>query len=226
MTTFSQLVDDVVKELLRPDQLENIATYTNQTIRELHIRPSTQSQTFFDANRVEEELAVLTDGPWLWSIPSVTRFQKLEAIYCPQMNLYIQEKTPSVAFRNSDDPFHNYYWYRTGPQIAVAGALAGLDLQLSYFMYPRTFPYKLLVNRIVKFDADLDAYVLIAGGGTPTQDQIDAETAWPLQRWPDAIKEGVRAKLFKRLGDSDRTRMAYSAFESMRMAVWNSEPSS
>ncbi len=226
MTTFSQLVDDLVVELVRPDLRITMATYANQTIREIHSRPQTRSQTFFDANRMEYEETIAADGPWLWTIPSVTSFQKLEAVYLPEMDLYIRERTPSVAHRESAEPFREFYWYRSGDKIAVAGPLVGLKLQLSYFQYPRTLSYKAAEIRVVRFDVDTDAYVLVAGGGTPTEDQLLLETSWPLQRWPDSIKEGVRAKTYKRIGDNDRTRMSFSAFEAMKEVIWNSESSS
>lgn len=226
MTTFSKLVDDMAIEMVRPDQLDSIATYTNQSIRDLHFRPSNNSATKFDANRYEDEQSVTADGPFKWVIPSVTSFQDIEAIYCPQLDLYIDKRSPSVAYKPTDTPYSEYYWYRTGPEIAVAGALEGLDLRISYHMYPRPLRYIKAADRVVEYNPDLDAYVKIVGGGTPTPEELELETNWVLQRWSDTIREGVRAKLFKRLGDVDRTRMNFSSFETMRTTVWNSEPSS
>lgn len=228
MTTFSQLVDDVVKELLRPDMRDTIATYTNQTIRDVHFRPNVNTAALFDANRYESEETVTADGTWLWSIPSSTRFQDIEAIFIKDLGVYVKRKNPRVALEQSFEPDANLYWYRSGPAIAVHGVAANQVAKLSYHMFPRTLGYKPTIGanaRIIRFDEDTDSYVLIAGGA-PTEEQLELETHWVLQRWADAVKEGVRAKIWKRLGDMERTRMAYSAFESMRTGIWNTEPSS
>lgn len=228
MTTFSQLVDDIVKELLRPDMKDTIATYTNQTIRDVHFRPNVNSPILYDANRYESEEPVLTDGTWLWSIPSNTRFQDVEAIFIEELGVYVKRKNPRVALEQSFEPDANLYWYRSGPAIAIQGVVAGWTAKFSYHMFPRTLGYKPTAGanaRLIQFDADADEYTLIAGGA-PSEAQLETETHWILQRWADSVKEGVRAKIWKRLGDMERTRMAYSAFESMRTSIWNTEPSS
>ena len=48
-------------------------------------------------------------------------------------------------------------------------------------------------------------------------------TNWLLIRWEELIKEGVRAKLYKRVADQVRMRAAYSAFESARVAMGAAE---
>lgn len=226
MTTFSRLVDDMVLELLRPDLLQTIATYANQTIRDIHFRPGSQSPVMYDANRYEETLTVANEGTWLWSLPSATRFIDVEAVYHNDYGIYIEKRGPKIALLSSFDPDAGIYWYRSGAQLAFFGVGSGQTMLMSYFMYPRTLGYKPSSSRVVTYDIDLDAYVLIAGGGTPSAAELDAETHWVLQRHADTVKEGIRAKVWKRLGEIERTRLAFSAFESMRTAIWNSEPSS
>ena len=46
MTTFSQLVDSVVSETKRPDLVSEIATYLNQTIREVHFSADRNAALF------------------------------------------------------------------------------------------------------------------------------------------------------------------------------------
>lgn len=228
MTTFSRLVDDIVTELLRPDMRATVASYTNQTIRDIHFRPGSQSPILYDANRYEDELTITTDGTWQWMIPSNTRFQNVEAIFINELGQYVKPKNPRIALEASFQPFANLYWYRSGPVIAISGIASGYSGLMSYHMFPRTLAYKPASGtgaRLIEFDPDTDSYKLI-GGGVPTEEQLELETHWLLQRWGDTVKEGVRAKTWKRLGDMERTRLAFSAFESMRTAVWNSEPSS
>ena len=225
MTTFSQLVDDIVTELLRPDLRDTIATYANQTVRDIHFRPSSNSPILYDENRFEEALQFTTDGTWLWKIPSVTRFQGVESVFLDSPGIYVPPRNPKVALQVSDQPWADVYQYRSGPYITIHGVFVGGTGKMSYHMFPRTLAYKKKAERLIRFDADLDAYVL-ADGSEPTEAQLELETHWVLQRWADTVKEGVRAKAWKRLGEMERTRLAFSAFESMRTGVWNSEPSS
>lgn len=227
MTTFSQLVDDVVAELLRPDLLAAIAQYTNQSVREIHFKPNVSAPVLFDANRIEDLIPITTDDSFLWPIPSATRFQDIEAIYLPDPGVYATPRKPMVNRNYSTEPGSQYYWYRTGPQIAISGVVSGWNAMISYFMYPQTHAYKVSASRLIQYNVDLDTYTLIAGGGAPSQSQLDSETNWVLQRWGESvIKEGVRAKTFKRIGDEGRARMAFSAFQTQMGGIWLGEPSS
>ena len=226
MTTFSQLCDDISNELVRPDMLKNgsIQAYVQQTIREVHFKPGDNRPTLFTSNRYEAELAVNTDGSWLWVLPSVTRFQELESLYSRNNGLYIEPKSPRISLAYSNEPYADLFYYRSGSTYVIAGVNSGDTLLTSYFMFPQYHGYKASADRLIRYDVDTDSYVLIAGGGEPTEDQLAIETDWILQRWPDMIKEGVRAKLFKRLGDSDRARMAFSAFDNARGAMYLVDP--
>lgn len=225
MTTYSQLVDDIVKELVRPDMKVAVASYTNQTIRELHFKPNQNSPIQYDANREEDVLAIDTDTSWSWPLPSATRLQSIESVYLDDLGIYVPERNPRIALRPSYEPFAEVYRYRSGPVLVLSGVSAGWTGKVSYFMFVRSLGYLPVANRVIVYNAATDTYVLVAGG-TPTQEQLDTETNWMLQRWPETVKEGVRAKVWKRIGDVDRSRLAYSSFESSRESVWNSEPSS
>lgn len=225
MTTLSQLVDDLLVELVRPDMRSMLVDYANQTVREMHFRPATNAPVLFDANRYEEQIAVTSSNPFLWPIPSVTRFQDIEIAFCPEAGVVIQRKNPRVINRESMNPDSDWYYYISGVQVAFSGPAVGDSIKLAYYMYPARLKYKTAAERSIVFDVDSDTYTLV-GGGIPTDEQLALETHWMLQRWPDTIKEGVRAKAYKRMGDDSRTRMFYSAFEAARTAVWQSEPSS
>lgn len=225
-TTFSQLVDDLALEVKRPDQRDNIATYVNQSIRELHSRPAMNVIVKFDANRVEDQQTVAMTNPWLWMIPSVTRFIDIEAAFLPEYGIYVPKRNPRIAREFSFEPNSDIYYYRSGSTYAFAGLGVGTLVDLSYHMYPQYLAYKEVNTRVVKYDPESDSFVLIADGGVPTDEQLALEVNWPLERWADTIRQGARAKLYGRLGDMERSRTAFSAYESMRMTVWNSEPSS
>lgn len=224
MTTFSQMIDELAIELLRPDLKVTMEAYANQTMREMHSRTDTRNGIFFDENRKEVQFMVVDANPCLWSIPVVQRFQGLEAAYCPDVDVYFMTRTPSRAFKVTDVPFAEYYMYRTGPQFAFNGIQAGMNLKLSYFEYVPNLYYKMPANRVVTFSKDLDAYVRTSGGGTPTDSEMASETNWMLQRWDSVIREGVRAKIYKRLSDDSRMRTAYSAYNDGRLSLIQSEP--
>lgn len=222
MTTFSQLVDGIVAETLRPDQLTSIVTYTNQTIREVHTRPATNIPILFDANREELELTVNAD-PFIWSLPSVTRFQKLEAAYVPELEIYIEQRSPRIIRNFSFEPYSELGYYRTADTYAFMGVEIGFHLWLSYFQFPRTLAYQ--PKPRVEYDPVTDSYKQ-PNGSDATPAQLELCTNWVLQRWADTIREGVRAKVWKRLSDDSRTRMAYSAYTSAQTGLWNTEPAS
>lgn len=225
MTTFSQLIDDVATEMLRPDLRAAMGSWVNQTVREMHFKPGLNVPVGYDANRTEEAVTVTTDRTWLWPIPSSTRFQKLEAAYNKNLGAYSKVKTPQVSLQYSLEPDATLFHYRSGDTYAFQGVTLNQEIWLAYKQFPRTLQYKIPANRQVRYDVDTDSYVLIAGG-VPTQAQLDAETHWVLQRWTEEVKEGLRAKAYKRLGDELRMRVSFSAYETMREGVWLSEPSS
>ena len=224
MTTFSKLVDDIVIELKRPDLRVDFASYANQTIREVHFRPAVNAPILFDANRIEDLLTVDTDGSWLWTIPSVTSFQSLELAMLNDSQIIIEPKSPRVMATYSTEPWARLGWYRTGHAIAFGGVSIGQQIAISYFMFPRGLAYKPVLDRVVAYDVDTDSYNRVGGGAPLTDDELAKETNWILQRWEQVVKEGVRTKAFKRMGDELRTRTFYSSYEQARTGLWNSEP--
>jgi hypothetical protein len=78
MTTFSQLVDKMMAETKRPDLQTEIATYVNQTIRELHTDPSGKA-VFYDSNLQEAWVQANVEHGFAWEIPNVGTFQQLKA---------------------------------------------------------------------------------------------------------------------------------------------------
>lgn len=228
-TTFSALIDSIIVELVRPDQIDNCVSWLNQTIRECHFRPTSNQQVFYDENRTETETLVASANPFLWPIPSVTRFQMMEAVYSNNVGIYIPAKNPRIALREATGPYDSYFYYRTGAQYAVAGVAVDDTIQMSYFQYPRMLAYRANVaDRHCTFDPDSDMYYDITSGSpvASTDVQLEVETNWLLQRWDTVLAEGLRAKAYKRLGDDLRTRLSYSAFQTGLTNIFQSEPSS
>lgn len=224
MPTFSQVVDQVVQERKRPDLIWDAAAWLRADIRRLHSAPNSGSNTVFEANRHEALVTVGGSEPYLWKIPSATRFQLLEAAWNDRAGLYHVERAPSVNREENREPFYRYSWYRTGPSIAFSGTLEHDVLRLSYFMFPKDLRYKLPADRITQYDYDTDTYVRISDGAPASESELETETHWMLQRWSAVLEQGLRSAVYRNLGDFDRSRLAYSAFESDRLAMWQQEP--
>lgn len=224
MSTFSQIVDELKLELLRPDFEAVISDYLNQTIRELHARRQTGNPVLYDANR--QELEVLIESlPATWAIPSVPKFQALETVYFKERGVYALKRHPSRAFENglnSDDP----YWYRSGPVIAFNGILEGETAKLSYFEFPARLQYYATALRPATYNFETESYTYLPSydvSDTTRENARNLVTNWLLLRWSSVLKEGVRAKVYKRLGEKERAGMCFSAFEAQRGGLLSSE---
>src|SRR3546814_9541157 len=70
MTTFSQLVDTIMSESRRPDLQTEIATYINQTVRELHFDSEQNKILYFNDNMREVQLTATSESDFSWEIPN------------------------------------------------------------------------------------------------------------------------------------------------------------
>lgn len=232
MTTFSQLVDDMVVETRRPDLRNEIATYLNQTVREVHFEPSRGNVVHYRENRRDLQLTAASESGEVWAIPNPATFQGVETVryashYLGRME-YAKEVNPGPGI--ASEPF---YFYRAGGSVVFGGTIGyggiGGIIQMSYFEYPRALKYRAAGSREATYDADggwtyhtVDA---VDYGSTPEL-QITAQervTNWLLLRWADVIREGLRAKVYKRLSDDVRQRTSYSLYQQLRQGLYTSE---
>lgn len=223
MTTFSQLVDDVIEEMHRPDLRGQIVRAVNQAIRAVHARPNSGSNVGFDENRQEVKLLLPAEGSLMWAIPEVGRFQAIESVYSVDLERQIDERTPALLGVNSDIALADFGWYRSGPGIHFSEALAGNTLLLAYFDYPRRLAYFAAGTRSLVYNAATDGYAVTGVGGVDEETAYAQSTNWLLMRWEDCIALGVRSIIYRNLGDIERARLAYSAFEQERLVVWQAE---
>jgi hypothetical protein len=233
VTTFSQLVDEMIRETKRPDLATEIATYLNQTIREVHFEPTRGNVVHYGENRREAQVIATVESGEIWDIPNPAIFQGVEAIRFLDWGLragsdYAQEATPGPML--SSKPF---FWYRSGPSLVFGGTQGyggiGGVIQLSYFEYPASLKYKTALLREATYDVE-------SGWTYQTVDAVDyGSTAelqttararvsnWLLLRWADVLKEGLRAKVYKRLSDDVRQRTSYSLYQQLRQGLYSSE---
>lgn len=228
MTTFSQLVDEMAAEHKRPDLKPEITAFLNQTIREMHSDPVSNGPVYFDQNRVEYQLSATpldANGNYQWAIPQTNRLQLVESVYYPRYGRYARMLQPSTAFVESDsDVSRIWSWYRSGEYGIFSGFGAESEqILVSVMYYPRSLRYiPLASERWAVYNTD-DSWTFRQGTGKTDEELLDLSTNWIIIKWPETLKEGIRAKVFKRLGDEIRQRTSYSSYQSMRAEMQNQE---
>lgn len=226
MTTFSQLVDEMVSELKRPDLASEIASYVNQTIRELHFTENQNAAILFQDNFREELLVADSETVQSWEIPNPQIFQQLTAVKYPSVttrlgdDVWPEPTTPGRHLAGMD-----YYYYRVGQTYVFTGfGGIGGQIALGYFEYPRSLKYKTVASRTATYDVD-SGWAYADGVNTDELQAAARELSsnWILLRWKILVEEGVRAKVYKRLSDTERARTAYSLYSSLRHGFWTAE---
>lgn len=221
MTTFSQLVDRVAKEIVRPDMLEKLPGYLNQTIREIFEHAETARPVFFDDARNEERVVIDTlsdlSSSFVWPLPRAARFQMLESAYYEAHRVYAQKGNPKNSLATNDFSVNSkYFWYRVGASLVFAQpGNIGNGIRLSWFEFPRALAYQNASARLVVYDQTTDTYAIQPGAPA---DAMELSTNWLLERHAETLAEGMRAKAYKRMND-DRQRTHYSQYQSSRLAV-------
>lgn len=231
MTTFSQLIDDTVIELVRPDLDTFLPAYLNQTIREFHTFSRDGTPVLYDDNRQEESVILsqmeLNQWKYNWSIPNMTRFQYMDTVYYDGIGRYVAEKNPRIAkIRTLDGIDETYYWYRSGQYIVFSNpGMDGQAVLLSWFEYPRTLIYYPKGTSPILYNRETDTYEenpKYLGPVISLEEKMARSTNWILQRHEMATQEGLRAKSWKRADDQNRSKLSYSTFETMKLAVQQS----
>lgn len=226
MFTFSQMVDEIVSESKRPDLLDEIARYVNQTIRECHFSTDRQAAIFYRDNFNEVLLTADAEESFSWTLPNPTTFQKMAGVKYPMQtdiygnDVWAIETTPG---RHLND-FTNFF-YQVGAEFVFSG-YGGLNanIALGYFAFPPSLKYKTVANRPAEYDPELGwTYNELIVTDEDKEAARLIVTNWLLMRWSDVISEGVRAKLYKRVSDTERARNCYSLYGQLRQGLMTSE---
>ena len=223
MTTFSQMVNQLVAETRRRDMQPLIVTYLNQTIRDVHFGQQNKNLLKFDDN-LEEAIAYSdSEDKLVWPIPSAQRFAKVEKVFYPNVDSEAVERKPSMLHTLGEAP---PLWYRSGQSLVFSG-YGGINapIWLAIFYYPRQLVYYKESVPCVWSDEAQDYTYSAAYDSTPELRTTARElcTNWLLERWEHTILEGGRAKVYKKLKDETAMRAAYSAFEQSRTALMAAE---
>lgn len=226
MTTFSQLVDLVVSETKRPDLVSEIATYLNQTIREVHFSADRNAALLFPENFRELLLTATSESGFTWDIPNPGVFQAMEVVKYLTIysrlgdDIYAKGTTPGRHLADME-----YYYYRVGGSFVFSG-YGGINSQIAigFYEFPMSLKYKVPAARAASYDIE-SGWTYGEGIDTPELEEAARlfSTNWLIFRWSDVIMEGVRAKVYKRLSDTERARTCYSLYGSLRQGLWTSE---
>lgn len=227
--TFSQFVDEMVSETKRFDLGLEIATYINQTVREVHFRSDSGSVLYYRDNLNELQLTANSDSSFSWDIPNPATFQGIVGVqFADQWNYdsdcpgaWAVEVTPSRMMQH-----HKYSFYRIGGGFSFSGyGQTGSRINLAYFTYPSRLKYYTVANRPAQWD-EVTGWTYHADYNVSDETRATARALvsnWLIMRWYDVLAEGVRAKVYKRVSDEVRGRTSYSLYTQLRQGLWTSE---
>lgn len=226
MFTFSQLVDDMVSETKRPDLVSEIARYVNQTVRECHFSPDRNAAILYQENFHEELVTAAAESGETWEIPSPTQDSRLgrrrwgSGLPPSSGTEWAKETTPGRHLNDLD-----HFFYRVGGTFVFSGyGGIGSAIALGWYEFPQSLTYKSAAARPASYDPE-SGWTYADAVNTPELEAAArlVTTNWLLMRWSDVISEGVRAKIYKRLSDTERARTSYSMYGSLRQGLWTSE---
>lgn len=227
MTTFSQLVDTLSIESLRPDMKTMIAGFANQTIRELHYEKMTGAAIGFARNLLELSVVANVDEAFSWTLPRQNLFMRMEAVRYPDMRKYARLRSPSTTHAFVGTVDWAYFYYRAGNYMVFSGyGGIGSQIDLAWFEYLRKLSYFAPSANPCSWNDDTQAYTYIAGYNVDDTTRAQAQllaTNWMLETHEEIVMQGTRAKLYMRLGDLDRAKLAFSLFENLRPGLTSAE---
>jgi predicted DCC family thiol-disulfide oxidoreductase YuxK len=97
------------------------------------------------------------------------------------------------------------------------------------FEYPTALKYKVTASRPAQYDVESGWTYATVGSVNYDLDADSRELArslvtnWILLRWADILREGLRAKIYKRLSDQLRAQTSYSLYSQLRQGLYTSE---
>lgn len=226
MTTFSQLVDKMISETKRPDMIAEIATYVNQTLRELHFEPQRGNAVFLRENMKEDQITSLVETGLTWAIPDPTVFQGLQAVRFDSVFIDDQQSWPEEVTVGRGMTSRTEGWYRAGGNVFFFG-YGGINgrVSLAWYEYVKALKYYTVDTRPASYDIE-SGWSYKSEFNTSDEQRALAQrltSNWILLRWDSVVEEGVRAKIYKRTSDTERARTSYSMYSTLRQGFISSE---
>lgn len=230
MKTFSQLVDAIVRETGRPDMVNEIITYLNQTVRECHADPVSNGSLYMHDNLQEMVLVATQERGQVWNIPNPATFQHLWAVqYMSVHNITGNQPYATFAKPGPAMHRHQYSYYRASGGFAFAGQRGyggtGARIGLAFYEFLPSLRYYPLGQRPLEIGLDGE-FIYSEEYDVSEERRLEAQrltTHWMLIRWDMVLEEGLRAKVYKRLSDTERARTCYSLYLQQRANLSTSE---
>jgi hypothetical protein len=226
VATFSGLIDAVLVEVARPDLLTHATTYLQQVIRECHLDPERGTPVCLWPNYAEAQVTADAEIAYQWPLPDTTRFQAINMVRYDSVwrDNYQVFALPLARTRAGNDQEHAYQLVGDRLIFKGYGGLGGV-ISISYYQYPRALKYYPLLSRPATYDeeAGYRYHASYDADDASRESARELTTNWLLERWPMVLEEGLRAKIYKRLGDETRARLCYSSFMQLRTGLINSE---
>ncbi len=224
MTTLSQVIDEIVEETGHQELRLAIPSWLHQTLRELHFNDATPMK--YPDNLFEDYVTADSDEGYLYPLVAPQQFQVMESVYYETRGIYAPPRSPAASMAFLEQINGDVYHYRTGGYIALSGyGGTGATVKIAYYLIPpRLQDFKNASLRPAQWDEENQVWVYLPAydvDATTRADALTKTTNWLLLRHKEVIMEGVRAKLYKRLNDPDRAKIAFSAYNSMKGIVFS-----
>jgi predicted secreted protein len=221
------MVDELVAEVRRPDMLTDTLRYLNQTVREAHFSTDRKAAILYRSNFAELQLTANVATGFSWNVTNPATFQGMSGVQYPETfdsdgyAVWPAEVMPGRHLRGKD-----HYYYRVGDTFVFSGYNGiGSLINLGFHQFPPSLKYYAIADRPATYDVE-DGWSYHASYNSTDELKETARglvTNWLIHRWADVISEGLRAKIYKRISDTERARLCYSAYESLRQGLWTSE---
>lgn len=230
--TFSQLVDQVASETGRLDKVQSIATFANQSIRELHANERGKS-IVYSKNLIEDQLTANVAEMFPWVV--VQYFQSMRTVRFDNVldcgePVYPKMLKPGRILRSESQ-----YYYRAGKNFFFRG-YGGLNslISIAYYTFPPLMQYFPVAIRPASYDLRSGWTYNDLTGADPVDLNFDLDdtnralaetltTNWMVFDWFTTVIEGTKAKLYKAQGDEDRSRTHFSQFQLYKQQLFNTE---
>lgn len=222
--TYSAAVDRVVTRSGRPDRIQDIMGYVNQTIREC------QALQYFARDLIEDQITPTTD-PFIWErrvIPYKLRVLRTVR-YAP--DVYPDFVRPGKKQRDygaeTDNP---YFYYAASTYFVFAGVTLNQAFDVAFYIYHDRLPYYSEAVRPARYSIEnvaweyLDGanYVATLGSDALNEAAENKVTNWLLFDWFDVIVEGGLAKIFKNIDDV-RSKASFALFKQLQQDILKGE---
>lgn len=216
MTTFSELVDDVVTQIGRPNLRTRTIKILNNLIYELHYTTQ-RGVILYTKNMVEEQVTTTVDQVFAYSTPK--RFQRFMAVRYDSILDYKGKYTYAKEVRPGrimNDEKYYYYRNSAGHTMVNCGGIGSI-ISLAYFRRLAPLEYYAEAARPATYDSAAETWTYLSAPADEAEALAYQESVsnWMLLEHEAVLLEGALAALWKEAGDG-RSQATYSRYQTLR----------